>query len=74
MDFTTALLELLILIGIGLATPGPNPIDAFTHSGVFGKKSNHDFTSSIVATGFKHTENTVEFTKVFFEHDTFLFI
>ena len=40
MDFTTALLELLILIGISLATPGPNPIAAFTHSGVFGKKSN----------------------------------
>ena len=40
MDFPTALLELLILVGIALATPGPNPITAFAHSGVFGKKSN----------------------------------
>ena len=40
MDATTALLELLLIIAIALATPGPNPLTVFAHSGLFGKKSN----------------------------------
>ena len=40
MDATTALLQLLLIIAIALLTPGPNPLTAFAHSGLFGKKSN----------------------------------
>ena len=40
MEATTALLELLLIIAIALATPGPNPLTVFAHSGLFGKKSN----------------------------------
>ena len=40
MEPTTALLELLLIIAIALATPGPNPLTVFAHSGLFGKKSN----------------------------------
>ena len=40
MDATTALLQLLMLIGIALITPGPNALTAFAHSGLFGRKSN----------------------------------
>lgn len=40
MSITSSLLELLIIIGIGLAIPGPNALTSFAHSGLFGKKSN----------------------------------
>tara|TARA_Y100000768_G_scaffold340246_1_gene283982 strand:+ start:2219 stop:2833 length:615 start_codon:yes stop_codon:yes gene_type:complete len=40
MSITTSLLELLIIIAIGLAIPGPNALTSFAHSGLFGKKSN----------------------------------
>ena len=40
MDATTAILELLLIIGIALITPGPNALTSFAHSGLFGKKSN----------------------------------
>ena len=40
MDASTALLQLLAIIGIALLTPGPNPLTCFAHSGMFGKKSN----------------------------------
>ena len=37
---TVALFELLLLLGIGLITPGPNALTCFAHSGVFGPKAN----------------------------------
>ncbi|MBU04334.1 MAG: hypothetical protein CMA58_05090 [Euryarchaeota archaeon] len=40
MDSMTAIIELLIIIFIGLAIPGPNALTSFAHSGLFGKKSN----------------------------------
>ena len=40
MDATTAVIELLLLLGIGLLTPGPNALTSFAHSGLFGKKAN----------------------------------
>jgi len=40
MGINTAILELLIIIFIGLAIPGPNALTSFVHSGLFGKKSN----------------------------------
>ena len=40
MDASTALVQLLGIIGIALLTPGPNPLTCFAHSGMFGKKSN----------------------------------
>ena len=40
MDATTALLQLLLIIGIALLTPGPNALTVFAHSGLFGRKSN----------------------------------
>ena len=40
VDAFTALIEILILLGIGLITPGPNALTCFTHSGLFGRKSN----------------------------------
>jgi cysteine/O-acetylserine efflux protein len=35
-----ALFELLLLLGIGLITPGPNALTCFAHSGMFGPKAN----------------------------------
>ena len=40
MEATTALLELFLILGIALLTPGPNALTCFAHSGMFGKKSN----------------------------------
>jgi threonine/homoserine/homoserine lactone efflux protein len=40
VDAVTALVEILILLGIGLLTPGPNALTCFSHSGLFGRKSN----------------------------------
>ena len=40
MDATTALIELLLLLAVGLLTPGPNALTSFAHSGLFGKKAN----------------------------------
>ena len=40
MYASTALVQLLGIIGIALLTPGPNPLTCFAHSGMFGKKSN----------------------------------
>ena len=37
---TVALFELLLLLGIGLITPGPNALTCFAHSGMFGPKAN----------------------------------
>ncbi len=40
MDATTAMTQLLLLLGVGLLTPGPNALTSFAHSGLFGKKAN----------------------------------
>ena len=40
MDATTAMIELLLLLSLGLLTPGPNALTTFAHSGLFGKKAN----------------------------------
>ncbi|MFL2974399.1 MAG: hypothetical protein CND89_05785 [Marine Group II euryarchaeote MED-G38] len=40
MGINTAIFELLIIIFIGLAIPGPNALTSFVHSGLFGKRSN----------------------------------
>ena len=40
MDATTAMIQLLLLLGVGLLTPGPNALTSFAHSGLFGKKAN----------------------------------
>ena len=48
MDATTAMLELLLIIAIALLTPGPNPLTAFAHSGLFGKKSNIPLIAGMV--------------------------
>tara|TARA_B100000989_G_scaffold18204_1_gene12001 strand:- start:1594 stop:1758 length:165 start_codon:yes stop_codon:yes gene_type:complete len=48
MDATTALLQLLMLIGIALITTGANTLTAFAYSGLFGRKSN---ISLITGTG-----------------------
>ena len=40
MSVTSSILELLIIIAIVLVIPGPNAITSFTHSGLFGKRSN----------------------------------
>ena len=45
---TVALIELLTLLGIGLITPGPNALTCFTHSGMFGPKSNIKLISGMV--------------------------
>ena len=37
---TVAVVELLTILAIGLATPGPNALTCFGHSGVYGFKSN----------------------------------
>ena len=48
MDATTAMLELLLIIAIALLTPGPNPLTAFAHSGLFGRKSNISLIAGMV--------------------------
>ena len=48
MDATTAMLELLLIIAIALLIPGPNPLTAFAHSGLFGKKSNIPLIAGMV--------------------------
>ena len=40
MDAATAMIQLLLLLGVGLLTPGPNALTSFAHSGLFGKKAN----------------------------------
>lgn len=40
MDAATAMTQLLLLLGVGLLTPGPNALTSFAHSGLFGKKAN----------------------------------
>ena len=40
MEATTAVAELLLILAIALAIPGPNALTCFAHSGLFGKKSN----------------------------------
>jgi len=40
VSVTSSILELLIIIAIALVIPGPNAITSFTHSGLFGKRSN----------------------------------
>ena len=47
MDATTALLQLLLIIGIALLTPGPNALTVFAHSGLFGRKSNISLITGI---------------------------
>ena len=37
---TVAVVELLTILAVGLATPGPNALTCFGHSGVYGVKSN----------------------------------
>lgn len=60
MDATTALVELLLLLAIGLLTPGPNALTAFTHSGLFGKKSNIPLIAGM-AIGFVSIELIIGF-------------
>ena len=60
MDATTALVELLLLLAIGLLTPGPNALAAFTHSGLFGKKSNIPLIAGM-AIGFVSIELIIGF-------------
>lgn len=60
MDATTALAELLLLLAIGLLTPGPNALTAFTHSGLFGKKSNIPLIAGM-AIGFVSIELIIGF-------------
>ena len=48
MDATTALLQLLLLLALGLVTPGPNALTCFAHSGMFGKKSNIPLITGMV--------------------------
>ena len=47
MSLTTSILELLLIIAIGLAIPGPNAITSFAHSGLFGKRSNISLISGM---------------------------
>ena len=48
MDATTALVELLLLLGVALLAPGPNALTAFAHSGLFGKKSSVPLITGMV--------------------------
>jgi len=60
MDATTALLQLLLLLALGLVTPGPNALTCFAHSGMFGKKSNIPLITGMVV-GFVTIELAVGF-------------
>ena len=60
MDATTALIELLLLLAIGLLTPGPNALTSFAHSGLFGKKANVSLITGM-AIGFVSIELIIGF-------------
>ena len=60
MDATTALAELMLLLAIGLLTPGPNALTCFAHSGMFGKKSNIPLITGM-AIGFVSIELIIGF-------------
>lgn len=60
MDATTALIELLLLLAVGLLTPGPNALTSFTHSGLFGKKANIPLITGMVI-GFVSIELVIGF-------------
>ena len=60
MDATTALIELLLLLAVGLLTPGPNALTSFAHSGLFGKKANAPLITGM-AIGFVSIELIIGF-------------
>jgi threonine/homoserine/homoserine lactone efflux protein len=60
MDATTALIELLLLLVVGLLTPGPNALTSFAHSGLFGKKANIPLITGMVI-GFVSIELIIGF-------------
>jgi len=60
MDATTALIELLLLLVVGLLTPGPNALTSFAHSGLFGKKANIPLITGM-AIGFVSIELIIGF-------------
>ena len=60
MDATTALIELLLLLAVGLLTPGPNALTSFAHSGLFGKKANISLITGM-AIGFVSIELVIGF-------------
>ena len=60
MDATTALIELLLLLAVGLLTPGPNALTSFAHSGLFGKKANTSLITGM-AIGFVSIELIIGF-------------
>ena len=60
MDATTALVELLLLLAVGLLTPGPNALTSFAHSGLFGKKANISLITGM-AIGFVSIELIIGF-------------
>ena len=60
MDATTALIELLLLLAVGLLTPGPNALTSFAHSGLFGKKANVTLITGM-AIGFVSIELVIGF-------------
>ncbi|MAK42235.1 MAG: hypothetical protein CL997_06075 [Euryarchaeota archaeon] len=60
MDATTALIELLLLLAVGLLTPGPNALTSFAHSGLFGKKANIPLITGM-AIGFVSIELIIGF-------------
>ena len=60
MDATTALIELLLLLAVGLLTPGPNALTSFAHSGLFGKKANISLITGM-AIGFVSIELIIGF-------------
>jgi len=60
MDATTALVELLLLLAVGLLTPGPNALTSFAHSGLFGKKANIPLITGM-AIGFVSIELVIGF-------------
>ena len=60
MDATTAMIQLLLLLGVGLLTPGPNALTSFAHSGLFGKKANIPLITGM-AIGFVSIELIIGF-------------
>tara|TARA_Y100000739_G_scaffold10674_1_gene9144 strand:+ start:659 stop:1273 length:615 start_codon:yes stop_codon:yes gene_type:complete len=60
MDATTALVQLLLLLALGLLTPGPNALTSFAHSGMFGKKANITLITGM-AIGFVSIELIIGF-------------
>ena len=45
---SVAYIELLTLLCIALATPGPNALTCFAHSGLYGRKSNIKLITGMV--------------------------